>query len=127
MREVSTIEELLNAISHRDYQLAGSVFVRQYRGKLVMESPGGFPCGTTVENILDRQSPRNLLIAKIFQLCGLVERSGQGMNLIDELAIREAKPLPDFSGTDDYILPQSSLATKSMKRYSRSALPILSN
>ena len=97
-------EALLNAISHRDYQLAGSVFVRQYRDKLVMENPGGFPYGITVDNILDRQSPRNLLIAKIFQLCGLVERSGQGMNLIYELAVREAKPLPDFSGTDAYFV-----------------------
>ncbi|MDR1560022.1 MAG: putative DNA binding domain-containing protein [Clostridiales bacterium] len=35
-------EALLNAISHRDYQLAGSVFVRQFRDKLVVESPGGF-------------------------------------------------------------------------------------
>ncbi|MDR0696677.1 MAG: putative DNA binding domain-containing protein [Christensenellaceae bacterium] len=97
-------EALLNAISHRDYQLAGSVFVRQYRDKLVIESPGGFPYGITVDNILDRQSPRNLLIAKIFQLCGLVERSGQGMNLIYELAVREAKALPDFKGTDAYFV-----------------------
>jgi ATP-dependent DNA helicase RecG len=97
-------EALLNAITHRDYQLAGSVFVRQYRDRLVVESPGGFPTGITVDNILDRQSPRNLLIAKIFQLCGLVERSGQGMNLIYELAVREAKPLPDFSGTDAFFV-----------------------
>lgn len=97
-------EALLNAISHRDYQLAGSVFVRQYRDKLIIESPGGFPYGITVENILDRQSPRNLLIAKIFQLCGLVERSGQGMNLIYEFAVREAKPLPNFLGTDAYFV-----------------------
>ncbi|MDR1272268.1 MAG: putative DNA binding domain-containing protein [Clostridiales Family XIII bacterium] len=97
-------EALLNAITHRDYQLAGSVFVRQYRDRLVVESPGGLPYGITVENILDRQSPRNFLIAQIFQLCGLVERSGQGMNLIYELAVREAKPLPDFSGTDAYFV-----------------------
>jgi ATP-dependent DNA helicase RecG len=97
-------EILLNAVTHRDYQLAGSVFVRQYRDRLVVESPGGLPSGITIENILDRQSPRNLLIAKIFQLCGLVERSGQGMNLIYELAVREAKPLPDFSGTDAFFV-----------------------
>lgn len=97
-------EALLNAVSHRDYQLAGSVFVRQYRERLVMESPGGFPYGITVDNILDRQSPRNLLIAQIFGLCGLVERSGQGMNLMFEYAVREAKPLPDFNGTDAYFV-----------------------
>jgi ATP-dependent DNA helicase RecG len=95
---------LLNAVSHRDYQLAGSVFVRQYRERLVMESPGGFPYGITVDNILDRQSPRNLLIAQIFGLCGLVERSGQGMNLIYEFCVKEAKSLPDFVGTDAYFV-----------------------
>ena len=93
---------MLNAVSHRNYQLEGSVFVRQYQDKLVMESPGGLPTGVTIENILDRQSPRNRRIAEIFALCGLVERSGQGMNLIYELSIKEAKSLPDFSGTDSY-------------------------
>ncbi len=94
-------EALLNALSHRNYQLGGSVFVRQYRDRLVIESPGGFPTGVTLENFLDRQSPRNRQIAEILALCGLVERSGQDMNLIYELSIKEAKPLPDFRGTDD--------------------------
>lgn len=94
-------EALLNAVSHRNYQLSGSVFVRQYRDRLVVESPGGFPTGVTLDNILDRQSPRNRRIAEILALCGLVERSGQGMNLIYELSIKEAKSLPDFRSTDD--------------------------
>jgi ATP-dependent DNA helicase RecG len=93
-------EALLNAVSHRNYQLAGSVFVRQYHDRLVIDSPGGLPNGIRLDNILDRQSPRNRRIAEIFALCGLVERSGQGMNLIYELSIKEAKSLPDFSGTD---------------------------
>lgn len=94
-------EALLNAVSHRNYQLSGSVFIRQYRNRLVVESPGGFPTGVTLDNILDRQSPRNRRIAELLALCGLVERSGQGMNLIYELSIKEAKSLPDFRGTDD--------------------------
>ena len=40
-------------------------------------------------------------IPEILSLCGSVERSGQGMNLIYELSIKEAKPLPDFAGTDE--------------------------
>jgi len=94
-------EAILNAVSHRNYQLSGSVFIRQYRDRLVVESPGGFPTGITPDNILDRQSPRNRRIAEILALCGFVERAGQGMNLIYELSIKEAKPLPDFRGTDD--------------------------
>jgi ATP-dependent DNA helicase RecG len=97
-------EAVLNAISHREYQLGGSVFIRQYSNRLVVESPGGFPWGITSDNILDRQSPRNNLIAEIFQLSGLVERSGQGMNLMYELAMKQAKPLPDFAGSDAYYI-----------------------
>lgn len=95
-------EAILNAISHRDYQLGGSVFVRQYPHRLVVESPGGFPPEITLENILDRQSPRNRRIADIFARCGLVERSGQGMNLMFEISIKQAKRLPDFRGTDRF-------------------------
>jgi ATP-dependent DNA helicase RecG len=84
--------------------MSGSVFIRQYTDRLVVESPGGFPLGVTVDNILDRQSPRNRRIAEIFALCGLVERSGQGMNLIYELSIKEAKSLPDFKGTDNHFV-----------------------
>lgn len=94
-------EAILNAASHRNYQMGGSIFIRQYSDRLVVESPGGFPNGISLDNILDRQSPRNRRIAEILSLSGLVERSGQGMNLIYELSIMEAKQLPDFTGTDD--------------------------
>lgn len=94
-------EAVLNAVSHRNYQMGGSVFVRQYQDRLTVESPGGFPNGISLSNILDRQMPRNRRIAEILALCGLVERSGQGMNLMYELSVKEAKSLPDFSGTDD--------------------------
>lgn len=93
-------EAILNAVCHRDYQLGGSVFVRQYPQRLVVDSPGGFPPDITLENIIDRQSPRNRRIADIMARCGLVERSGQGMNLMFELSIKQAKALPDFRGTD---------------------------
>jgi len=76
--------------------------VRQYPRHLKVESPGGFPPGITPENILDRQYPRNRRIADLFAKCGLVERSGQGMNLIFEESIRNGKLPPDFTGTDRY-------------------------
>jgi ATP-dependent DNA helicase RecG len=95
-------EAILNAISHRDYRLSGSVFVRQYPRRIEVVSPGGFPPGINETNILDRQSPRNRRIAEVLQKCGLVERSGQGVNRMFEECIRESKPKPDFSGTDDH-------------------------
>lgn len=97
-------EAILNAVSHRNYQFAGSVYIRQFQDKLLVESPGGFPNGITLDNILDRQLPRNRKIAEILALCGLVDRSGQGMNIIYETCVKEAKQLPDFSGTDDFFV-----------------------
>ncbi|MCL2519326.1 MAG: putative DNA binding domain-containing protein [Oscillospiraceae bacterium] len=100
--ELVVREAVLNAVCHRNYQLGGNIFVRQYQDRLTVESPGGFPHGVSVDNILYKQSPRNRRIAEILSLCGLVERAGQGMNLMYEYSIREAKALPDFSHTDKY-------------------------
>lgn len=108
MRSLRTFDEqvvreaLLNAVSHRNYQLPGSVFVRQYARRLEVESPGGLPWGVTTANILSRQSPRNRRLAEAFARCGLVDRAGQGMNRIFELSIRQGKGLPDFTGTDQF-------------------------
>lgn len=95
-------EALLNAVSHRDYRLQGSVFVRQYSRRIEIVSPGGFPSGVNEQNILWRQSPRNRRIAEVLAKCGLVERAGQGMNLIFEECIRESKAKPVFKGSDEY-------------------------
>jgi len=95
-------EALLNAICHRDYRDGNSVFVRQYPRKLVITSPGGFIGGVTPENILWRQAWRNRRIAEALAKCGLVERSGQGADLMFDHCIRESKAVPDFTGTDEH-------------------------
>jgi ATP-dependent DNA helicase RecG len=95
-------EALLNALVHRDYRLPGSIFVRQFPRRLEIVSPGGFPPGITAANLLWKQSPRNRRIADSCAKCGLVERSGQGANRMFEESIKEGKPKPDFTGTDDY-------------------------
>jgi ATP-dependent DNA helicase RecG len=97
--ETAVREALLNAVAHRDYRLPGSVFVRQYPRRLEIASPGGFPPGVDAENILDQQSPRNRRLAEALARCGLVERAGQGINLMVENAIRQSKPLPSFAGS----------------------------
>ena len=92
-------EAVLNAVSHRDYRHGGSVFVRQYPRRIEIVSPGGFPPGIAPENILREQNPRNRRIAEVLGKCGLVERAGQGFDLIFRECIRQSKPLPDFSYT----------------------------
>jgi len=112
-------EALLNAVSHRDYRLAGSVFVRQYPRRLEVVSPGGFPQGISPENILWRQNPRNRRIAEVLGKCGLVDRSGQGANVFFEKAIRESKPLPDFTGTDNHQVSLTLHGTVQDERFLR--------
>ncbi len=108
MREIPTFNEsvvregILNAVCHRDYRLPDSIFIRQSPNKLEVVSPGGFPPGVNAKNILWKQSPRNRRIAEVLAKCGLVERSGQGANRMYEESLRESKPLPDYSGTDDF-------------------------
>lgn len=107
VRDISNFNEevvregLLNAVCHRDYRSTGSVFVRHSPNTLLIESPGPFPVGVTAENLLHRQVPRNRRIAEVFQKCGLVERSGQGVDKMFRRSIEEAKPRPDYSDSND--------------------------
>ena len=104
--ERPTREVILNAVCHRDYQDPNSIFVRQFgtpgNRRIRVESPGGLPRGVTVENILRTTRPRNRTIAEVFERCGLVERSGQGMDLMFRNAVRHAKRLPSLKGTDAF-------------------------
>ena len=95
-------EAILNAVTHRDYRLAGSVFIRQFPRRLEIVSPGGLPAGITTSNMLNRQAPRNRRIAEACAKCGLVERSGQGIDYMFRSLIEEGKRQPDFAGTDDH-------------------------
>ncbi|MCP4659534.1 MAG: hypothetical protein GY856_29360, partial [bacterium] len=100
--ETAVREAILNAVSHREYRHQGSVFVRQWPRRIEITSPGGFPQGVTPETMLWKQSPRNRRIAESFARCGLVERAGQGANLIFETCIRESKLPPSFKGSDAF-------------------------
>lgn len=97
-------EAILNAISHRDYNEPSSIFIRQRPREMEISSPGGFPPGVTPQNILSRHRPRNRRLAEVLEKCGLVERSGQGVDLMYEESIKESKPLPDYSGSDEYLV-----------------------
>lgn len=98
--ENSLREAILNAVCHRDYEDPSSCWVRMFPSRIEIVSPGSFPRGVTPENILDRQKPRNRRLAEALKRCGLVERSGQGADLIFRRCIETSKPLPDYSRSD---------------------------
>lgn len=96
-------EAVLNAVTHRDYTLRSDVvFITASPDSFFIESPGGFLPGITPENALFRREWRNKRLAEALQTAGLIERSGQGLDIIYEQTIREGKGLPDLSKSDEY-------------------------
>lgn len=94
-------EAVNNAIAHRDYSITtASVFIRASVETFSVTSPGGFLPGITPKNVLMRTQWRNRLIADALEHTQLVERSGQGIDDIFEISIRQGKGFPDFNGTD---------------------------
>lgn len=99
--EKSVREAVHNAVMHRDYSIRGrSVFIKASPREFLIESPGGFPPGITLENVLSEQEWRNRVLAEGFEKIGLAERSSQGLDDIFEKAIRDGKGLPDLSRSD---------------------------
>ena len=96
-------EAIHNAYAHRDYRLASEVVIKQFPDSLDIISPGGFPIGVTLENILTINStPRNRLLTEVLLKTGVVERSGQGVDKLFKNTILEAKGLPDFKSSDNF-------------------------
>lgn len=97
-------EALLNALSHRDYQNMGAVYVKHYPDKIVIENPGGFLEGITADNIITHPSaPRNKLIAETLQHLKYVQRTGQGVDIIFREMISMGKPYPEYHVFSDAV------------------------
>ena len=96
-------EAVLNAITHRSMIVQNDVVIKQSPGELTITNAGGFPIGVDKSNVLTVNStPRSKRLAEVLQKTGLVEKSGQGVDKMFTNCVMEAKPLPDFSATDDY-------------------------
>ena len=97
-------EALLNALSHRDYQSQGAVYVKHYPDKIVIENPGAFLDGITENNIITHPSvPRNKLIAETLQQLNYVQRTGQGVDIIFREMISSGKPFPEYKSYNDAV------------------------
>ena len=96
-------EAVLNAMAHRSMQIKSGVVIKQSPTELTITNAGGFPVGVDKSNVLTVNStPRSKRLAEVLQKTGLVEKSGQGVDKMFTNCIMEAKPLPDFSATDNY-------------------------
>lgn len=90
-------EALLNALTHRDYQLRDVVHVHYYPDRLEIMNPGGLSGGITAENILRHQPKRrNPLLAEALARLGLVERAGVGVDKMYAMMLRHGKEPPEY-------------------------------
>ena len=109
-------EALLNALSHRDYQQMGAVYVKHYPDKVVIENPGGFLEGITEKNIITHPSmPRNKLIAETLQRLKYLQRTGQGVDIIFKEMISMGKPFPKYRVFNDAVQLTIESATEDLE------------
>ena len=91
-------EVINNALLHRDYTQMGTVHVQWYDDHIEVSNPGGFVEGVHLGNLLvTPPRPRNPRLADAFKRCGLVERTGRGIDIIFEGQLRYGRPAPDYS------------------------------
>jgi ATP-dependent DNA helicase RecG len=91
-------EALLNAFAHRDYTIPGMVFIRHYRDRFEINSPGGFAGGVTPENILHHApvTRNRYLVETVLLATHLVNRQNLGVPRIFRALLEEGKEPPVF-------------------------------
>jgi len=95
-------EGVANALIHRDYTFLGTVHVQWHLDRLEVSSPGGFPEGVRLDNLLVTQPrPRNPLLADTFKRAGLVERTARGIDTIFFEQLRAGRPAPHYGRTSE--------------------------
>lgn len=94
-------EAVLNALLHREYSDPQSVYVQWHPDHMLITSPGGFPEGITVDNILTHEpKPRNPRLAEACTRIGLMEQTARGVDKIFLGQVRYGRPAPDYSRSD---------------------------
>ena len=101
---VALREGLLNALMHADYAFSNMrIFISIFDNRLEIRSPGSLPPGMTVDGIKEGVSmPRNLVIARIFQLLGWVEQFGTGYARIRKACAKYDYTLPEWREVGQY-------------------------
>jgi ATP-dependent DNA helicase RecG len=94
-------EAVANALIHRDYQRLGAVHFQWHPDRIEISSPGGFPEGVRLDNLLvTAPRPRNPLLADAFKRAGLVERTARGIDTIFYEQLRNGRPAPSYERSD---------------------------
>ena len=95
-------EALANALIHRDYLRLGAVHSQWQTDHIEITSPGGFPEGVRLDNLLvTTPRPRNPLLADAFKRAGIVERTARGIDTIFYDQLRNGRPAPSYARSNE--------------------------
>ena len=101
-------ESLINAISHRDYDLEGSpIYFEINDTAIIIKSPGMPVEPIRLEQIQNFNAPslsRNPKIMYVFEQMDLVEQRGLGFQTINELPAKYNLPLPVVTFDNPYLV-----------------------
>ena len=90
-------EGIANALAHRDYTQLGAVHVQWHEDRVRIDSPGSFPAGVRLDNLLvTPPRARNPLLADALKRAGLVERTARGIDTIVGEQLRNGHSLPHY-------------------------------
>ncbi|NUV00471.1 ATP-dependent DNA helicase [Marinitoga sp. 1154] len=79
-------EVLINAVIHRNYLRNSDIKIAVYDDIVEIVSPGGFPNGLTIEEVMNGRSEiRNKILANLFRELKYVETWGSGIEKIKKL------------------------------------------
>lgn len=97
-------EAVCNALVHRSYTHLGPTTIAMQTDEFLTSSPGGFPAGISVTNILTASNPRSRILAEAFKRAGLVDRTGRGVQKMVSAALSLGVQEPSFeASTEDLV------------------------
>lgn len=96
-------EAMINALAHRDYELADPARVTSYRDRVELISPGSLPIGVTLDALRSGAvTPRwrNQALAWFLSRLQLAQAEGQGIQTIRSTMLATGCPAPIFDATE---------------------------
>ena len=115
-------EAIMNAIVHRDYDIAGApIYLEVNDDAIVVKSPGYPVAPIKLEQIQKFNAPslsRNPKIMYVFDQMELVEQRGLGFETIKDLPSKYNLPLPIITYEDPYLVFSFPRTMQSMKNVS---------
>ena len=102
--EFAWLEGIVNAVTHREYALAGAyILVSMYDDHLEIQSPGKLPGIVTVDNIRDTRYARNTRISRVLTEFGYVRELNEGVKRIYSEMEQFFLDDPVYTNNDMYV------------------------